>query len=141
MCAESDPRLRTGELIDPVSQLFITLGAEPGRPAKVVVGLLGDCVQQLAGFSVVRGISIHRILRQLRTNGGIHGVTLPARIAPALVDPNVDFWWREVEEHRKAAQMRRKAKLKGRKAGARGWVNGPHELSRQSLEIEQALTA
>lgn len=59
------------------------------------------------------------MLRQLRVNAQEYKVALPERLTPPLDHPNLAQWHREIESYQKLADMRFKAKLKAKKAGAR----------------------
>lgn len=117
--AEGDPRLYTQTPIPTEDHLFLTLGIEKGRLPKAVVGLMSDCLRDLSGYGIIRGISIQLVLRQLRVNGRQYKVALPDRLTPPLDHPDLAQWRREIGAYQKLATMRFKAKLKAKKAGAR----------------------
>jgi hypothetical protein len=117
--AEGDPKLYEGSEVPVELHMYIGVGVSKGKLGRCEVGTMIDIMPKLNTFEAVRGISIQLALRQLRANSRKTGVALPDRLTVPFDHADHAKWRQEIEDYRKLANMRFKAKLKAKKAGAR----------------------
>ena len=106
-CTEDDPKLYEPGRIP---YLYLGVADEADQTLVGVVGPLAAVVKQLAGYDVMRAVSIETVLRELRANAEQADVALPDRLAPQLDDPEIEAYRTEIAEHQKLADARYSAK-------------------------------
>jgi len=119
--AERDPRLYH-TIIPPTEQFYILAGKTEDDRLIVGTGAMGESMSKLGGGVYVEpfpfGVSICRVLHQLRTNAREYKVDLPKRFAVQPDDPNHKQWRAEIATYQKLAAARFKAKAKRKKVTA-----------------------
>jgi len=114
--SERDP----GTIVPPTDQLYILAGKTQDGRLIVGTGTMGEAMSKLGGGTYVDpfpfGVSIHRVLHQLRTNARNYKIDIPARFAVQTDDSNYVQWRAEITAYQKLAHARFNAKTKAKRA-------------------------
>jgi hypothetical protein len=99
-----------------IPEMIIGVGVTRGKSGRVEVGPKAEVEAKLAGYEVIRGVSINRALRQFYANSRETGVPLPPRLTLPEDHPDHARWRQELEEYRKCGEQKYEAKIKMRRA-------------------------